>query len=620
MNEAPIRRVTILGVGALGCLFGSRLQGLAEVTLVGSWPEQLRRLQLGPLEVREKDGSRRQVALPATDDLASVPPAELVLVLVKSSGTRRAAEQARQALAPGGLALTLQNGLGNLEILQQALGPANAALGSTTEGAHMVAPGIVGHAGSGLTHLASAPETAERLAAVAGLFREAGFEVRQVEDASGLVWGKVAVNAAINPLTALLGVPNGRILEEPEALALADAAAREVAAVAEARGVALPFPDAAERAREVCRETAANRSSMLQDLGRGAVTEIDAISGAVAGHGRECGVAVPVNEALWRRVRAREGRRAPAGRQSTGAGRILRKLEELEGKLRTRGGRKMDVVTTIEELRRHRRRSESKSWGLVPTMGYLHDGHLSLVERARHENERVAVSLFVNPTQFGEAEDLAKYPRDEERDFELLRQAKVDVVFAPPPEEVYPPGFQTYVTVEEVSRPLEGDSRPTHFRGVATVVAKLFNLVRPARAYFGQKDAQQTVVIRRMAEDLGFDLEVIVCPTVREKDGLAMSSRNARLSPRQRAAAPVLHRALQRAAEALERGEVRAAVLRHLMTEEIAAEPLAEIDYVSVADPMSLDELETVEDEALLSLAAFFGKIRLIDNLLAGTP
>lgn len=275
----------------------------------------------------------------------------------------------------------------------------------------------------------------------------------------------------------------------------------------------------------------------------------------------------------------------------------------------------MHELTTIEEVHRLRREHEGATWGLVPTMGFLHDGHLALVERARKENDRVAVSLFVNPTQFGQREDLERYPRDPERDLSLLRGAGADVAFSPTAEEVYPPGFQTYVTVEELSRPLEGSSRPGHFRGVATVVAKLFCLFRPARAYFGQKDAQQTVVIQRMAKDLGFDLEIVVCPTVREADGLAMSSRNARLDTEQRRGAPVLYRALRRAAEVADTGETDAGALREVMAGIVAAEPLARLEYVSVADPDSLTELLSVGQRSLFSLAASFGSVRLIDNL-----
>ncbi len=249
-------------------------------------------------------------------------------------------------------------------------------------------------------------------------------------------------------------------------------------------------------------------------------------------------------------------------------------------------------------------------------MGYLHEGHLSLVRRARAECDHVGVSLFVNPTQFGPNEDLSRYPRDLERDLRLLQAEGVDLVWTPSPEIVYPPGFQTWVTVEDVSRPLEGAHRPGHFRGVATVVAKLFNAFTPDRAYFGQKDAQQVVVIRRMARDLNFPLEIVVCPTVREPDGLAMSSRNAYLNPEERQAATVLHRALTAACEAWQHGERDGEALRALMQSILAAEPLANPEYVSVADPDTLEELERVEGRALLSLAVRIGRTRLIDNVL----
>ncbi len=250
----------------------------------------------------------------------------------------------------------------------------------------------------------------------------------------------------------------------------------------------------------------------------------------------------------------------------------------------------MQVVERINEVRRIRRELGG-TWGLVPTMGFLHEGHLALVEAARRENDHVGVSIFVNPTQFGPAEDLAAYPRDLARDLGLLEKLGVDLVWTPPVEEVYPAGFQTYVTVEEVSRPLEGAARPTHFRGVATVVAKLFNVFQPDRAYFGQKDAQQVVVIKQMVADLNFPLEVVVCPIVREHDGLAKSSRNIYLTPEQRAAAPVLHRALGAAREAWDAGERHGERLKEIMLDVLCAEPLAQVDYVSAADPVTLAEL-----------------------------
>lgn len=279
----------------------------------------------------------------------------------------------------------------------------------------------------------------------------------------------------------------------------------------------------------------------------------------------------------------------------------------------------MQVVSTVAGLRAARR-AMSGAVGLVPTMGYLHEGHLSLVRRARAENAYVIVTIFVNPTQFGPHEDFSRYPRDLPRDLALLEKAGTDLVFTPSVEEVYPSGFCTYVNVEEITTRLEGEKRPGHFRGVATVVCKLFNLTQPQRAYFGQKDAQQLAVIRRMARDLDFDLEIISCPTVREADGLAMSSRNVYLNPTERRAATVLYRALSAARARYEAGERDGEALRQAMREVLAAEPLARTDYVSLADPASMVELTRVEGTALASLAVYIGQTRLIDNVLLGMP
>lgn len=273
----------------------------------------------------------------------------------------------------------------------------------------------------------------------------------------------------------------------------------------------------------------------------------------------------------------------------------------------------MLVLETVSSFRAARK--EAGTLGLVPTMGYLHAGHLALVERARAENQAVAVTIFVNPTQFGPTEDLLRYPRDLPRDLRMLEVAGVDLVFVPAVEEMYPRGFATYVEVEGVTRGLEGAVRPGHFKGVATVVCKLLNIAGAERAYFGQKDAQQTVVVRRMAADLNIPTEIVVVPTVREADGLALSSRNAYLAPEERAAAPVLYRALTAARTAWEGGEHRGERLRAIMAGVLAREPGALVDYVSVADPDTLAELEDAQGRALLSLAVRIGRTRLIDNL-----
>lgn len=276
----------------------------------------------------------------------------------------------------------------------------------------------------------------------------------------------------------------------------------------------------------------------------------------------------------------------------------------------------MEIVETVADMRVARARMPGQV-GLVPTMGALHEGHLALVRRAREENGHVIATIFVNPTQFNDPKDLLSYPRDMERDLEMLRGEGVDAVFTPTPDVMYPPNYQTYITVEQVTEGLEGAHRPGHFRGVATVVAKLFNLTQPHRAYFGQKDAQQVVVIKRMADDLNFSLEVVVCPTVREADGLAMSSRNRKLTPEQRQAAPVLYRALTAAQLAFEKGERDPEVLRQVMRAVLASEPLAEVEYVSLADAETLHELrEPITGNTLVSLAVRISSVRLIDNLI----
>lgn len=278
----------------------------------------------------------------------------------------------------------------------------------------------------------------------------------------------------------------------------------------------------------------------------------------------------------------------------------------------------MEIVSGIEEVRAIRRAGAEQSWGLVPTMGALHQGHLSLVRRARAENERVAVSVFVNPTQFNNPADLVDYPRDLDRDAELLAAEGVDLVWAPTEDDMYPPGYQTTVEVGEVTQPLEGVHRPGHFKGVTTVVAKLFNVIQPTVAYFGQKDAQQVVTIRQMVRDLAFPLELRVCPIVRKPDGLALSSRNAHLNPTERSAAAVLYRALSAAVAEWEAGHTEADHLRATMVTTLAGEPLARPEYVSAADPTTLIELGGPVEAGLLSMAVYVGETRLIDNMLIG--
>jgi pantoate--beta-alanine ligase len=274
----------------------------------------------------------------------------------------------------------------------------------------------------------------------------------------------------------------------------------------------------------------------------------------------------------------------------------------------------METVNTIPDIRALRQKLNG-TVGFVPTMGHLHEGHLALVKRARMENSAIIVSIYVNPAQFGLSKDFASYPRDLNRDLELLRREGVDIIFVPSDDEMYPPEFSSWIDVRKITERLEGASRPGHFRGVATVVTKLFNVVQPSRAYFGQKDAQQVVVVKRMVADLNMGIEIVVVPTVRESDGLAMSSRNIYLGPGERQAATILFKALTLARQLWRGAEKNAEKIRRQMTSLIQKEPLAQIDYISIADAETLEELNLIDRPALASLAVRIGRTRLLDNM-----
>ena len=278
----------------------------------------------------------------------------------------------------------------------------------------------------------------------------------------------------------------------------------------------------------------------------------------------------------------------------------------------------MKVVKTIAEVREQVKawKAEGLRVGLVPTMGFLHEGHQSLIIKAVEENDRVVVSDFVNPTQFGPKEDLASYPRDIERDAKLCEEAGADLIFHPEPAEMYAPDYCTFVDMDGLTKGLCGKTRPTHFRGVCSVVAKLFNIVAPDSAYFGQKDAQQLAVIRRMVRDLNFDIRIVACPIIREEDGLAKSSRNTYLNTEERAAAVVLSRALNQGKALIESGEQSAAKVKDVIMEELCKEPLARVDYVEVVDADSIEPIKELKGNVLVAIAVYIGKTRLIDNFI----
>ncbi|HJZ13588.1 MAG TPA: pantoate--beta-alanine ligase [Acidobacteriota bacterium] len=278
----------------------------------------------------------------------------------------------------------------------------------------------------------------------------------------------------------------------------------------------------------------------------------------------------------------------------------------------------MEIIQRILQMKETSKklRSEGKVIGLVPTMGYLHNGHLSLIREARKMSDAIVVSIFVNPKQFGPNEDFDKYPRDETRDVEMLSSENVDYLFLPKTEEMYTPNFHTYVKVKDLSERLCGIARPSHFEGVTTVVTKLFHIVDPHFAFFGQKDAQQLVIVRRMVRDLNMDVEIVHCPIVRESDGLAMSSRNAYLSAEERAAAPILYKALEHALARIEEGERKAKTLLKEMRQIIETQPLAKIDYIAATDLLDLKDVKNIKGKCLIAMAVYIGSVRLIDNII----
>lgn len=278
----------------------------------------------------------------------------------------------------------------------------------------------------------------------------------------------------------------------------------------------------------------------------------------------------------------------------------------------------MQIAYTVKEVREQVKawRKEGLSVGLVPTMGYLHEGHASLIKKAVEDNDRVVTSIFVNPTQFAPTEDLEAYPRDMEKDSKLCETLGVDLIFHPEPEEMYALDFCTWVDMDVLSKTLCGKSRPIHFRGVCTVVSKLFHIVTPDRAYFGQKDAQQLAIIRRMVRDLNMDIEIVGCPIVREEDGLAKSSRNTYLNEEERKAALILSQSIFLGQKMVQEGETDAAKIKAAMVEKIQSEPLARIDYVEIVDGLSMQPVDTVQSPTLAAIAVYIGKTRLIDNFI----
>ena len=487
-----------------------------------------------------------------------------------------------------------------------------AAVGVNYTGATLLGPGETRHTAQLTNLIGTRPAIVAKVAALVDIMTAVGLDTRATDAIEGEVWGKAIVNAAINPLTALWRVPNGELLATDERRALLRALVDEAAAVARARGVALPLADPLAHTEKICRVSAPNHSSMLQDVERGRPTEIDSINGVIAAEGRRLGVPTPLNEAgvaagpgdgtmtpgwhVYARLeRARHCNREPATCKRTGA-------------------RFMQVVKSISEVRRIRRELPG-SWGLVPTMGFLHAGHLSLVERARAENDHVGVSIFVNPTQFGPTEDLAAYPRDLPRDLACWRRPAWTWCGRRRSMRC----IRRFPDLRDRRRGDQGRWRVRPDRRISGVFRPSSPSCSMSSSPTGRTSARRTRSrwwsSSGWSRDLNFPLEIVVCPIVREADGLALSSRNIYLTPEQRAAAPVLYRALCAARDAWLAGEHDGERLREIMRGVLAAEPLARPDYVSAADPFTLVELGDASRGVLLSMAVRIGKARLIDNI-----
>jgi pantoate--beta-alanine ligase len=714
----PIEQVVVIGGGAMGSLLASRIasRSNASVALLSTWNEHIQAIhQNGGLKLQHLSDvdspaavapwittSRRVVA---TSNVAQVleqhraDRATAVFVLGKGAEqSRAAAGHAAAILArnPYNMLVTLQNGLGYADLLESVLGDSDRVLsGITCEGARVVQPGHVMHTGHGPTVLL--PRTllqeavADRLIELLG---GAGFQPSLVpcDNPSlqqGVLWSKLLINSAINPLSAIMRVSNGELLAAPRATALIKSVVDETMRVALASKVQIPFgstDDALERVHQVARATAANRSSMCTDIERGSPSEIDFINGHVVRTGQTCGVATPVNETLVSLIHALEQTNAlkcgalasspidqartaatlpAAARATSTAARIgvMRSVtptvvatQQLLQRASQYSTSSIDVATdgrpqvieSLSGLRQLRRiwRLKNMRVGFVPTMGALHDGHLELVRQAQQSCDAVVVSIFVNPTQFAPHEDLEHYPRTLARDIDRLASltheavddgessgSKPCVVYAPSVVEMYgnvQTGGRTNAATMVVLDNIEGKcheslSRPGFFTGVATVVSKLFNMVQPDDAFFGQKDAIQCIVVKQLVRDLNFPINVQIVPTMREADGLAMSSRNQYLSPLERSASPVVYRSLVAAQQLCSQHQqtpVTPSAVRAAVTGVLATEPLvASIDYVSIADANSGIELvdndqPIASPEVLVSLAVRIGTTRLIDNVV----
>eukprot|EP00301_Raphidiophrys_heterophryoidea_P001208 c10590_g1_i1.p1 GENE.c10590_g1_i1~~c10590_g1_i1.p1 ORF type:complete len:929 (-),score=259.88 c10590_g1_i1:113-2899(-) len=640
-------RIAVLGGGALGSFVASHLAPRAHVTQFTSWADHISSIKENGLVVVERDGSKTaannvhvepypNIEGPLPESLRDM---DLVVLCVKSHQTAHAASVARVLLAEHGAVLTLQNG-NNINYLTQEIPKEKIIFGVTSHGATMLGPGLVQHCGQGPTAIAplvSSPSSLATATALAHLMTDCGISTTAQQDPETVMWRKLVVSSAINPITALLRVRNGELERSPATRDLVERVVCEVTRVYSAsHGHQSLFPgkqgdtEAINAVWDVVHETSSNVSSMLADVLRGSQTEIEAILGAVVRTAKTCDIAVPACETLFSLINAT---------QSLQQNRVDATFVESGLAL---GG--MQVVSEVKNLRKWRSQHKGRVVGFVPTMGCLHEGHLQLVDEAKKHCDLVVVSIFVNPSQFAPHEDLASYPRTLENDLSMLRSRGVNAVFTPTVTEMYPYANSTHIFSDEnakganvyvhpegfETRTFEGRCRPHFFRGVATVCTKLFNAVQPDKVFFGQKDFVQTVVIQRLVRDLLMPIDVVVCETVREVDGLAMSSRNRYLNPDQRKASAVLYRSLARAKTLIsslasggdQPATIAASAVHDAVCAELKTEPFVKsIEYVSVASCEDANEVQTVAtgDTVCVSIAVSMGggerTVRLIDNI-----
>eukprot|EP00045_Choanoeca_perplexa_P017766 m.266101 g.266101 ORF g.266101 m.266101 type:complete len:1011 (-) comp17626_c0_seq7:1850-4882(-) len=637
----PTPSIAVIGGGAMGSLLTARLSlrscEAPLVNMVTGWAEQIQALSHNGLELVDSTSSATSTTtfVPATSlnvinglherRLEALGGVDLVLVLVKSSSTTGAAQVAKRLLKADGstLVLTLQNGLGNAELLAHHLSNSTVLPGVTMAGAMLERPGRVVHTGLGQTFVACESKDAAVMAQAqqaVDLLNDIGMQATLVQEPNAMksvVWSKLLINAAINPVTALLNVPNGDVLGHPDALALMEEVVEEGQDVASRLNISLTVSNMSQAVRDVLSSTAPNTSSMLADVRRGVATEIQAINGQIVTYGQSVGINTPLNRQLVSSVTALE--RFPQQRSAFEPQLLLKRRYSTHTT--------PTVLRTEAELRAWRQASPDTTLGFVPTMGALHAGHLGLVDAAVHECDRAVASIFVNPAQFAAHEDLDSYPQTLDHDIAQLAERKIDAVFVPSRELMYPPHHRNVkITMTQATKGLEGASRPSFFDGVALICAKLFNLVQPSHAYFGLKDAQQCVTIRQLIDELNYPIALRLGATVRHEDGLAMSSRNLRLSDSHRAKANVLYRALCDAQQVVltAGGTITAGQVVALAQATMATEPEFQTDYVTVSrasDMIPLAEdvnlLEVLEtDQVCISNAGWFGDVRLIDNLL----